>query len=350
MRRTSGRGFLEPARATRWRARYTTSPAETIKRYRGRTGLAEFLGSTHVDSADPDGFEALLHTTVVGTVTVSNCLLTPCAVSHHRAVEDHSRDAELSLLVFSSSGCVTRRPGGFEATFTAGQLVVLSNAIEWELSVRESCEYARMSIPFSTFSSDAQAMLHRLRPTPTDTALVRAVGAFVVRLARTSWAPVSSPSIDAAIQSASVELVKSVADQQTYRPYSLDDVATKIRRRATELIEREFRDPEFGVEAVSRELKLSRRQLSRYFATSNESIGEMIATRRLKEARMLLIEMPQMPIADVATAAGFSSVSTMRHRLRHTLGLTPVEVRAGAIPRHNRDVAHGPGEVVDFGW
>ncbi len=61
-----------------------------------------------------------------------------------------------------------------------------------------------------------------------------------------------------------------------------------LRAAVTDLIERNFRDPDFSVEVVARHLHVSRRHLYRVLAGSPTSLAEMIADRRLEWARRLL--------------------------------------------------------------
>ncbi|MCR5980238.1 helix-turn-helix domain-containing protein [Gordonia jinghuaiqii] len=114
---------------------------------------------------------------------------------------------------------------------------------------------------------------------------------------------------------------------------SLSDVRTSeryLRAAVTDLIERNFRDPDFSVEVVARHLHVSRRHLYRVLSGSTTSLAEMIADRRLEWARGLLTGPGNLKLEAVAHASGFASTATMRNRFRSKFGLTPDEFRRAA--------------------
>ncbi|ASR01314.1 MULTISPECIES: helix-turn-helix transcriptional regulator [Gordonia] len=104
-----------------------------------------------------------------------------------------------------------------------------------------------------------------------------------------------------------------------------------LRAAVTDLIERNFRDPDFSVEVVARHLHVSRRHLYRVLAGGPTSLAEMIADRRLEWARRLLTGPGNLKLEAVAHASGFASTATMRNRFRAKFGLTPDEFRRTAM-------------------
>ncbi|MEO9329621.1 helix-turn-helix transcriptional regulator [Gordonia sp. B21] len=103
-----------------------------------------------------------------------------------------------------------------------------------------------------------------------------------------------------------------------------------LRAAVTDLIERNFRDPDFSVEVIARHLHVSRRHLYRVLAGSPTSLAEMIAERRLDWARKLLTGPGNLKLEAVAHASGFASTATMRNRFRAKYGMTPDEFRRAA--------------------
>lgn len=103
-----------------------------------------------------------------------------------------------------------------------------------------------------------------------------------------------------------------------------------LRAAVTDLIERNFRDPDFSVEVVAKCLHVSRRHLYRVLSGSTTSLAEMIADRRLEWARGLLSGPGNLKLEAVAHASGFASTATMRNRFRAKFGLTPDEFRRAA--------------------
>ncbi|WP_439031371.1 helix-turn-helix transcriptional regulator [Gordonia terrae] len=111
---------------------------------------------------------------------------------------------------------------------------------------------------------------------------------------------------------------------------ALSDLRTSeryLRAAVTDLIERNFRDPDFSVEIVARQLHVSRRHLYRVLAGSPTSLAEMIADRRLEWAKGLLTGPGNLKLEAVAHASGFASTATMRNRFRSKFGCTPDEFR-----------------------
>lgn len=100
-----------------------------------------------------------------------------------------------------------------------------------------------------------------------------------------------------------------------------------LRAAVTDLIERNFRDPDFSVEIVARHLHVSRRHLYRVLAGGTTSLAEMIADRRLEWARGLLTGPGNLKLEAIAHASGFASTATMRNRFRSKFGCTPDEFR-----------------------
>ncbi|MFE0748878.1 helix-turn-helix transcriptional regulator [Gordonia sp. NPDC058843] len=103
-----------------------------------------------------------------------------------------------------------------------------------------------------------------------------------------------------------------------------------LRAAVTDLIERNFRDPDFSVEMVARHLHVSRRHLYRVLAGGTTSLAEMIADRRLEWAQGLLMGPGNLKLEAIAHASGFASTATMRNRFRSKFGCTPDEFRRTA--------------------
>ena len=173
------------------------------------------------------------------------------------------------------------------------------------------------------------SVVRTLQPVATGSVLVRTTALFIRRFVQAGSTAVADG--DVAAQQAVVGLVNALLRQQSYRAHRLDDNTLAVRERTTELVELHYRDPEFDVSRVADELHMSRRQLYRHFAQASESLADMIASRRLEEACDLLIAQPEMGLEEVAHAAGFSSVSTMRNRFRTEYGMTATEYRSGPL-------------------
>lgn len=141
-----------------------------------------------------------------------------------------------------------------------------------------------------------------------------------------------------AAESALVELlVVTIAEANARRAESLSNTED-VRRRTAELIELHHRDPEFSPTALAAQMHLSRRQFYRHFEECDQGVAEMIAGRRLRAARALLLSNPNASIAWVARASGFGSVGPFRLRFRREFGVGPNEFRDRMTA--GDDVAH----------
>lgn len=110
------------------------------------------------------------------------------------------------------------------------------------------------------------------------------------------------------------------------------DLAARAMRLISDgLIERE------GVPGLARRLGYSERQLGRVL-TAELGAGPLALARahRAHSAR-LLIEMAQLPLTDVAFAAGFSSVRQFNETIREVFATTPSQLRAASLRRGRRD-------------
>nr|WP_233574035.1 DNA-3-methyladenine glycosylase 2 family protein [Amycolatopsis panacis] len=109
------------------------------------------------------------------------------------------------------------------------------------------------------------------------------------------------------------------------------DLAARAMRLISDgLVERD------GVPGLARRLGYSERQLGRVL-TAELGAGPLALARahRAHSAR-LLIEMSQLPLTDVAFAAGFSSVRQFNETIREVFATTPSQLRAASLHRGRR--------------
>ncbi|MEU4253696.1 AlkA N-terminal domain-containing protein [Amycolatopsis sp. NPDC026612] len=109
------------------------------------------------------------------------------------------------------------------------------------------------------------------------------------------------------------------------------DLAARAMRLISDgTVERE------GVPGLARRLGYSERQLGRVL-TAELGAGPLALARahRAHSAR-LLIEMSELPLTDVAFAAGFSSVRQFNETIREVFATTPSQLRAFASSRRGR--------------
>lgn len=113
----------------------------------------------------------------------------------------------------------------------------------------------------------------------------------------------------------------------------------EIYRDALVVIGREY-SRDLQVDDVARSVASSRRQLQRIFAeVGDTSFRELLATARMKRARILLAEDGNR-IQDVAAEVGYHQSAQFSKSFRRHFGISPREYRArlrsGAAPESGR--------------
>ncbi|MFC9978850.1 AraC family transcriptional regulator [Gordonia sp. NPDC127522] len=313
--------------------------------------MSQFLFPLRADAARPEAFDAAVRSTRIGTITITHWLATPFSLARARSATRHAGPA-LSVLTFSSPERVSVDHDFSHHEVRAGQLIVLTNTTNAAVSMDTVSAGVLVNIPLAAIDIDLREAAARLEPVPPDTALVRAATTFINSVVRDDPGRPPSDKSDALTQDALTRLVTSIAAQQRYRVAPVEVPSQTVREAVRTIIDREFRDPDLGAQAVADALGLSRRQLYRHFSEVDESPADLIAMRRLTEVRRLLTAVPDMPLPDVALASGFSSVPTMRQRLRAVFGISLSEARAAGppVPVHPATPTppgREPGEVVD---
>jgi CheY-like chemotaxis protein len=103
-------------------------------------------------------------------------------------------------------------------------------------------------------------------------------------------------------------------------------------RRTLEIIDRHLSDFEFDVEALAREVAVSRRQLFRKLkALTGGTPNALIRALRLKRAEQLLKD-SQMTVTEITYAVGFSDLKHFRGLFQEHFGVLPGEYARKAPP------------------
>ncbi|MBA2725797.1 MAG: DNA-3-methyladenine glycosylase 2 family protein [Actinobacteria bacterium] len=110
------------------------------------------------------------------------------------------------------------------------------------------------------------------------------------------------------------------------------NVKSDLARRAVELINDGILDEGLGADLASL-LHVSERQLRRVFETETGTSPAAFARhRRLQRAR-LLIDKTEMPLTEVAWAAGYTSIRQFNDQIREMFGAPPTALRRSGVPR-----------------
>ena len=102
--------------------------------------------------------------------------------------------------------------------------------------------------------------------------------------------------------------------------------------RVRQYVDRHLADFDLPPERVAKAVGLSLRQLHRVFEPTGETFARHVTRRRLETCRAALTGSGR-PLADIAFAAGFDSLSTFNRTFRRTFGAAPSELRAAAAQR-----------------
>ena len=127
--------------------------------------------------------------------------------------------------------------------------------------------------------------------------------------------------------------------ESTLQPANLaaNQADAQFLRRAIETVDRHLSDFEFDVEALAKQVAVSRRQLFRKLkAVTGGTPNALIRTMRLKRAAQLLNE-SQMTVTEITYAVGFSDLKHFRSVFLEHFGVLPGEyaskAHAGGIPQ-----------------
>lgn len=108
---------------------------------------------------------------------------------------------------------------------------------------------------------------------------------------------------------------------------------TRQLRRAKDAMDRDWADPELDLDAVAAHAGYSRYHFIRAFRdTYGETPGRYLTHRRIERAEDLL-RTAGLPVTEICTLVGFSSLGTFSARFKAWTGLTPSEYRARHVGR-----------------
>ncbi len=121
-----------------------------------------------------------------------------------------------------------------------------------------------------------------------------------------------------------------------------DVVARAMRLIADGVVERE------GVGGLARRLGYTDRHISRLMVAELGAGPSAIARAQRAQTARVLVETTDLPVADVAFAAGFTSVRQFNDTVRSVFGASPTELRAGL--RRSGSDPDGASSSARAGW
>ena len=122
-------------------------------------------------------------------------------------------------------------------------------------------------------------------------------------------------------------MTKSPATEGQGEGASDADLFEHIRQVIT--TEHLYLDPQFDRQTAIDRFGLSKERIGAAFSKGSEfsSIAAFIRDCRLRHAYFMLTKHPEMGIAEIATASGYTNPSTFTTDFKRTFGLTPREHR-----------------------
>jgi AraC-like DNA-binding protein len=104
-------------------------------------------------------------------------------------------------------------------------------------------------------------------------------------------------------------------------------------RRAKDAMDRDWADPELGLDAVAAHAGYSRYHFVRAFKTAyGESPGQYLSRRRIERAEELL-RTADLSVTEICMLVGFSSVGTFSARFKQQTGVSPRDYREQHVRR-----------------
>lgn len=178
------------------------------------------------------------------------------------------------------------------------------------------------------------------RVLPHEDPMARVIGRHIQALSDT--AADMDPVQAAGIASATVRLVAACLGPNAR---SCEEVAPQkaaaVGQAIRHFIEQNLASPELTPDALARRFNVSRAQLYRLFAVEG-GVAAYVRARRLERCFQIMSSPAgaTRPIGETGLRFGFGSEAHFSRVFRRTFGITPSEVRAGAIPAPTSEQDH----------
>lgn len=298
--------------------------AEVI-RLDGNLGMLQLSNFGTMRADDPDAFEAALLRRSIGATMLYSTLETPHTVSYDRGSPE---DEDIVIVGMANQGGQRLRTAAGVQLMSVGRMGFMSSmgasAVE-HLGVSDT---TGVVVPVAAIPGYRHVLARGAEMFP-DTPLTRAAGASFGRMLF-EWAkdPDQGAGALAGTEAALLALVRGL-----FRQFPGDgetDRASELRAEAGRIIERRHRDAGFDIEALAAELHVSRRQLFRLYAGTDESLAGRLLRRRLITAREELLSTPPQDLAAVALRSGFADAAALRAQFSRHVGLSPSAFRLAA--------------------
>lgn len=300
--------------------------SESVIRLDGHLGMLQLSNFGTMSADDPAAFEAALLRRSIGSTMLYSTLETPHTVSYERRPET---DEDIVIVGFAGHGGQRLHTATGTRLLSVGRLGFMSSLGASAAQHLGISETTGVVIPASAVP-DHRHVLSRGAELFPDTPLTRAAAAALVRmLYEWSQDPGGDPGALAGTESTLLAMVRGLFRQ--FPGVRGTDRTTENRAAAARVIERRHRDADFDIDALAAELHMSRRQLFRLYAGTEESLASRILRRRLETAREELLALPPQDLSAVATRSGFPDAAALRAQFARHIGLSPSAFRLEAL-------------------
>jgi AraC-like DNA-binding protein len=134
---------------------------------------------------------------------------------------------------------------------------------------------------------------------------------------------------EAAVQTLAQLAIVARGMPEPHERRSRNAVRTGLLQSAMHMIESNIHQSDLSPLVMAGLLCISVRRLHVLFEPTGFTYARYVLSRRLERARLLLAQSPKRPVADVAYACGFDSLSTFYRSFRAAFGMSPADFRAG---------------------
>ena len=151
--------------------------------------------------------------------------------------------------------------------------------------------------------------------------LSNALEAVLVRLVTADQATVAK------LADTLVELLATYVRCRELETPAFDARTCERLARARTLIEANAGRAQYDLDALARDLSMSRRSVQRIFAAAGETVTEVFQDARLMRAKRELLAAPSRSVAEIAFEAGFNDLSHFHRVFRTRFGHAPGALR-----------------------
>lgn len=323
--RLSGGLWTPPTGATSGASHVPAWFAAEVIRLDGHLGMLQLSNFGTMRADDPDAFEAALLRKSIGATMLYSTLETAHRVSYEVGAAE---DVDIIIVGMSNLGGQRLRTAAGVQLMSVGRMGFMTSLGASVVEHLDLSDTTGVVVPVAAVPGYRHVLAAGADVFP-DTPLTRATGAALGRMLF-EWAkdPDQGQGALAGTEAALIALVRGL-----FRQFPGDgetDRASELRARASRIIERRHRDSEFGIEELATELHMSRRQLFRLYAGTDESLAARLLRRRLVTARELLLSAPPLDLAAVASRSGFVDAAALRAQFSRHVGLSPSAFRLAA--------------------